>query len=245
MTTFRLPLLLSIAMLLANKCSVSAFSPRSISGQLQRSRCYSSSKSISMAQKEATVGMGCFWSPQEKFDGMAGITDSKAGYSGGNNKNPNYKSVCAGDGHIEAVRIEYDDQTVSYEEILDVFFDRDVNAFGNGMGQYQSIIWTDTPEQKEMAENRLQSLVAKSDPRARYVTIREKETFYVAETYHQKYNKKQFPRFLVLGAGALLDIVPGLPPDAYKVGFVLTMGYLVVTLGERLVDGFGALKTIE
>lgn len=242
---FRLPFIVSLVMLLANRCCTSAFKARTVSDAMQRNKCFSSANTRLMAQKEATVGMGCFWSPQEKFDGIAGITDSKAGYSGGENTNPNYKTVCAGDGHIEAVRLEYDDEKVSYDEILDVFFDREVNAFGNGMGQYQSIIWTETVEQKEIAEKRLQSLVAKSDPRARYVTIREKEPFYVAETYHQKYNKKQFPKYIVLGLAFLLDVIPGLPPDAYKVGFGLTMGYIAITLGERAVDGFGKLKRID
>lgn len=197
-----------------------------------------------MARQEATVGMGCFWSPQEKFDKMPGIKDSKAGYSGGENKTPNYKSVCAGDGHIEAVRIEYEDSEVTYDEILDVFFDRDVSSFGNGLGQYQSIIWVDNLEQKEKAEKRISALAAKGDPRSKLITVREREIFYVAETYHQKYNQKQFPRYIVLAIAAVLDIAPGLPKEAYKVGFFLTVGYVVVTLIERLLDGPGPLKQL-
>lgn len=189
--------------------------------------------------------MGCFWGPQEKFDKMSGIQDSKAGYSGGDNSNPTYKSVCSGDGHIEAVRIEYDDSVVTYDEILDIFFDRDVNSFGNGMGQYQSIIWTENSLQKELAEKRLQELNARDDPRSKLVAVRERETFYVAETYHQKYNKKQFPRYIVLAIAALLDVLPGLPKEAYQLGLILTIGYVALTVGERFIDGPGALKKIN
>ena len=230
--------------MISKKCGISAFNARVSSSIIRRDR-FSHSAFLSMSQKEATVGMGCFWSPQEKFDGIAGITESKAGYSGGENTNPNYKTVCAGDGHIEAVRFQYDDSLISYDDILDIFFDRDVSAFGNGLGQYQSILWTDTPEQKEKAEKRIQSLIRQNDPRAGLVAIREREPFYVAETYHQKYNKKQFPRYIVLGIAALLDIVPGLPPDAYKLGLALTIGYVAVTVGERFLDGTGGLKRID
>ena len=198
-----------------------------------------------MAKQETTVGMGCFWGPQEKFDKMPGIKDSKAGYSGGENKTPNYKTVCAGDGHIEAVRIEYDDSEVTYDEILDVFFDRDISSFGNGLGQYQSVIWADNLDQKEKAEKRISALAAKNDPRSKLITVRERETFYVAETYHQKYNQKQFPRYIVLAIAAVLDIAPGLPQEAYKVGLFLTVGYVAVTLIERVLDGPGALKQIN
>lgn len=200
---------------------------------------------LQMSKQEATLGMGCFWGPQEKFDKMIGVKDSKAGYSGGDNLNPTYKSVCSGDGHIEAVRIEYDDTEVTYDEILDTFFDRDVNSFGNGMGQYQSIIWAENTEQKELAEKRLKDLKSKDDPRSKFVSVREKETFYIAETYHQKYNTKQFPRNIVLAVAALLDLLPGLPQEAYKLGLLLTAGYVVLTVGERFIDGSGALKKIN
>lgn len=83
-----------------------------------------------------------------------------------------------------------------------------------------------------------------NDPRSKYVTIRDKETFYVAETYHQKYNKKQFPRYVVLAVGGALDVIPGLPDFAYKIGLILTIGYVAITVGERFLD-IGALKKIE
>jgi peptide-methionine (S)-S-oxide reductase len=228
-----------LALLLPNESRVSAVSC------LRTHRRGLSRSCLQMSKQEATLGMGCFWGPQEKFDKMTGIKDSKAGYSGGDNLNPTYKSVCSGDGHIEAVRIEYDDSEVSYDEILDVFFDRDVNSFGNGMGQYQSTIWTENATQKELVEKRLNDLSLKNDPRSKLVTVREKETFYVAETYHQKYNTKQFPRYIVLAIAALLDVIPGLPQEAYKLGLILTVGYVVLTVGERFIDGPGALKKIN
>ena len=237
--------LVTAIMLLANQCRTAASGTRISAPAIRKHRHFSRSTVLSMSQKEATVGMGCFWSPQEKFDSMVGVIDSKAGYSGGDNTNPDYKSVCAGDGHIEAVRIQYDDSQMSYDQILDVFFDRDVSAFGNGLGQYQSIIWTETVEQKEIAERRLQALAMNNDPRANLVAIRQREPFYVAETYHQKYNKKQFPRYIVLGIAALLDVLPGLPQEAYKLGLFLTVGYVAVTVGERFVDGTGGLKRLD
>ena len=234
-----------MTLLFVSQCSTMAYTARVASSTRRMNQPFPRASALFMAQKEATVGMGCFWSPQEKFDGMVGVVDSKAGYSGGDNTNPDYKSVCAGDGHIEAVRIQYDDSQLTYDQILDVFFDRDVNAFGNGLGQYQSIIWTDTDEQKEKAQRRLESLAMNKDPRAELVTIREREPFYVAETYHQKYNKKQFPRYIVLGVAALLDVLPNLPQEAYKLGLVLTIGYVVITVGERFLDGTGGLKRLD
>ena len=237
--------LVTVIMMLATQFGTVASRTRMSASAIIKYRNFSRATVLKMSQKEATVGMGCFWSPQEKFDSMVGVTDSKAGYSGGDNTNPDYKSVCAGDGHIEAVRIQYDDSQVSYDQILDVFFDRDVNAFGNGLGQYQSIIWTETAEQKEKAESRLQALALNNDPRANLVAVRPREPFYVAETYHQKYNKKQFPRYIILGIAALLDILPGLPQEAYKVGLFLTVGYVAVTVGERFLDGTGGLKRLD
>ena len=203
--------------------------------------CHSS---LRMCKQEATVGMGCFWGPQEKFDKMPGVVGSKAGYSGGENTNPTYKTVCSGDGHVEAVRIQYEDSEISYDQILDAFFDRDLSSFGNGLGQYQSVIWTENAEQKDKADKRLQKLSLDNDPRAKLVSIREKETFHIAETYHQKYNEKQFPRYVVLAVAALLDVLPGLPQEAYKLGLVLTIGYVAITVGERFIDGSGSLEKI-
>lgn len=211
----------------------------------KRTNCrFLSRTNLLMSKQEATVGMGCFWGPQEKFDKMQGVVGSKAGYSGGQNTNPTYKTVCSGDGHIEAVRIQYEDSEITYDQILDTFFDRDISSFGNGLGQYQSIIWTENAEQKEKAEKRLQALSLIGDPRAKLVSIREKETFHIAETYHQKYNEKQFPRYIVLAVAALLDVLPGLPQEAYKLGLILTIGYVAITVGERFLDGSSSLEKI-
>ena len=72
---------------------------------------------LKMATEEATFGMGCFWAPQKTFDKVNGVLRTRVGYTGGSNPNPTYKSVCGGDGHYEAVRVEFDD-TGMYINVL-------------------------------------------------------------------------------------------------------------------------------
>lgn len=90
---------------------------------------------------------------QPGFDDIEGITRTIVGYTGGLNPNPSYSSVCAGDGHFEAIRCEYDKSQLSYDDMLDLFWQ---NYVGPGVGQYSAAIWYNTDEERKLAEGRLE-----------------------------------------------------------------------------------------
>ena len=186
-----------------------------------------------MATKEFVIGQGCFWGPQQAYDKLP-VLETKVGYSGGNNTTPSYRTVCAGDGHTEAVKVVYDDATVSFDTLLNVFFDRDISEFDNGPGQYENVIFVSNDAERNAVERRRQQMATTNDPRATRFTVKQRQPFYVAEEYHQFYWRKQTPKVATLLAAAVCDLTPGLPQDVYKVGVVLTLVYVVSTLVERL-----------
>ncbi len=142
----------------------------------------------------ATLGGGCFWCLEAVFDNLQGVVSVESGYTGGRNANPTYQQVCNGDtGHAEVVRMTFDPQTISFREILEVFFvihdPTTLNRQGNDAGtQYRSAIFYHTPEQKAAAEQVIAALIAGKvfgDP---IVTeVMPAQAFYVAEDYHQEY----------------------------------------------------------
>ncbi|MDY6769144.1 MAG: peptide-methionine (S)-S-oxide reductase MsrA, partial [Candidatus Nanohaloarchaea archaeon] len=106
----------------------------------------------------ATFAGGCFWCIEAVFKAVDGVVDTTVGYAGGDVENPSYGQVCTGDtGHAEAVQIEYDPDTVSYRELLDVFFqvhdpttrDREGPDVGS---QYRSAVFYHTEEQRWAVE---------------------------------------------------------------------------------------------
>ncbi len=138
-----------------------------------------------MATETTTLGGGCFWCLEAVFDRMRGVVSVESGYMGGHVVNPTYKEVCsATTGHAEVVRITFDPDVTSFEEILEVFFaihdPTTKDRQGNDVGpQYRSAIFCHTPEQKRIAEGMV---------RAPMVTeVAEASAFYVAEDYHQEY----------------------------------------------------------
>ena len=142
----------------------------------------------------ATLGGGCFWCLEAVFDGLQGVTAVESGYAGGKTVNPTYKQICNGDtGHAEVVRVTFDPQTISFREILEVFFTiqdpTTLNRQGNDAGtQYRSAIFYQTSEQKMNAEQFIAELTAEKvfgDPIVTEVVAAP--TFYVAEDYHQEY----------------------------------------------------------
>lgn len=183
---------------------------------------------LKMATETAVFGMGCFWAPQKLFDSKEGVMDTKVGYTGGENANPSYTSVCSGDGHIEAVRVEFDNDVVSYDDLLDVFYKQDRQTLMGQTGQYQSAIFTTSEEQMARALDR-------GDNNG-LTTIKEKQPFYVAESYHQQYEAKQAPRIAWLLTGFVIDVIPNLPTDVYKVGAFMTGLYVVLFLYERFLQ---------
>ncbi len=106
---------------------------------------------------KATFGAGCFWGVEAAFRRIDGVTDAAVGYAGGHKENPTYRDVCSdGTGHAEVVEIEYDPARVSYETLLDTFWEMhdptQLNRQGPDVGdQYRSVIFFHSPEQEEEA----------------------------------------------------------------------------------------------
>lgn len=142
----------------------------------------------------ATLGGGCFWCLEAVFDNLQGVQSVESGYSNGKTENPTYKEVCEGNtGHAEVVRVSFDPATISFREILGVFFTihdpTTLNRQGNDIGtQYRSAIFYHSPEQKAEAEKLIAELAAAKLFGDRIVTeVAPAQTFYVAEAYHQEY----------------------------------------------------------
>ncbi len=146
---------------------------------------------------KATFGAGCFWHVEDMLSKTKGVKSTKVGYIGGQLPNPTYEEVCTDNtGHAEAVEVEYDPDEISYEELLDVFWNNHnpttLNRQGPDMGiQYRSAIFYHNDEQKEIAEKSKQTLDKSGQFENSIVTeIVPSPTFYKAEEYHQKYFKK-------------------------------------------------------
>lgn len=144
--------------------------------------------------QEATFGAGCFWCVEPCFDALKGVISARPGYAGGTIENPTYEQVCTKTtGHVEVVRVEYDQQVISYEELLNVFFSvhnpTHLNRQGNDIGeQYRSVIFYHTQEQKQIAETVLKQLIAENPWEEEIVTAIEPLSMYFdAENYHRDY----------------------------------------------------------
>jgi len=146
--------------------------------------------------EKATFGNGCFWCTEAIFQNLKGVEKVESGYTGGKVKNPTYKEVCSGlTGHAEVIQITFDPKVISFEELLEVFWNTHdpttLNRQGNDVGtQYRSAIFYHTEEQKDLAEKykaQLDQSNTWSDP---VVTeISSIGVFYPAEDYHQNYFK--------------------------------------------------------
>jgi len=143
---------------------------------------------------KATFGAGCFWHVEDLLSKTKGVKSTKVGYIGGQLPNPTYDEVCTDKtGHAEAVEVEYDPDEISYEKLLDVFWNNHnpttLNRQGPDIGiQYRSAIFYHDNEQKEIAEKSKQILDKSRKYENPIVTeIVPSPTFYSAEEYHQKY----------------------------------------------------------
>jgi peptide-methionine (S)-S-oxide reductase len=142
--------------------------------------------------EKATFGGGCFWCVEAVLQRIEGVVSVTSGYAGGFVHNPTYEQVCTGEtGHAEVVQVEFDPRLVSYEELLDVFWQAHdpttLNQQGADVGtQYRSVIFTANEAQKKIAEaSRRKQQKNWHDP---IVTeILPLETFWKAEDYHQNY----------------------------------------------------------
>ena len=160
-------------------------------------------------------GMGCFWAPQDRFDTVPGVVSTTVGYGWASlgpapSRVPTYDSVCGGDGFTEALRVEFDPSVISYDTLLDRFFDfHDAtidlgpDATG-GSSQYMSVIWAQNEEKALVARNQLAARSTTDKPPSTIVRGMEPRqveeeiagsvvsTFHPAERYHQNFWPKMW-----------------------------------------------------
>jgi peptide-methionine (S)-S-oxide reductase len=142
----------------------------------------------------ATFGTGCFWCTEAIFEQLNGVLKVTSGYMGGAKENPTYEEVCSGEtGHAECVQVVYEPAKVSYDDLLQVFFQvhdpTSLNRQGADVGtQYRSAIFYHTPEQKDKAEYYKQEVNKSGAYEKPIVTeVAAASRFYAAEDYHQEY----------------------------------------------------------
>ena len=145
----------------------------------------------------AVFGGGCFWCTEAVFRMLKGVSSVEPGYAGGAVINPNYEQVSRGTtGHAEVIRVTYDPTTISYRDLLTVFFGSHdpttPNRQGNDLGeQYRSVIFYQTPEEKETAHAVAREVDESLRDGTRIVTeIVPLKNFYPAEEYHHEYFQK-------------------------------------------------------
>lgn len=144
--------------------------------------------------QKATFGGGCFWCTEAVFQTIKGVKKVVSGYMGGTLKHPTYMEICNGDtGHAEVIQIEFDEEQITYNELLLVFFKTHnpttLNKQGDDIGtQYRSIIFYEDEEQKILAEKMIKDLTVEKIYDSQILTnVKPIEEFYEAEDYHQNY----------------------------------------------------------
>ncbi len=145
--------------------------------------------------QQATFAGGCFWCMEKPFDDINGVISTTSGYSGGNVNNPSYEQVSAGEtGHAESVRIEYDASKVTYNQLLQIFWENidptvENRQFCDVGSQYRSAIFYHNQEQKKLAEETKKQVKTQLNTEV-FTEITPLNNFYPAEEYHQDYYKK-------------------------------------------------------
>jgi peptide-methionine (S)-S-oxide reductase len=146
----------------------------------------------------ATFGAGCFWGVEVRFQQEPGVAETAVGYEGGKLDNPTYKDVCTDrTGHAEVVEVKFDPAKVSYQRLLDLFFElhdpTQLNRQGPDWGaQYRSVIFFHSPEQEAVAKATIARLTEQKVFKKPIVTqVVPAESFWRAEEYHQKYLEKR------------------------------------------------------
>ena len=145
----------------------------------------------------AILALGCFWGPEIKFNKLNGVIKTEVGYCGGNKANVSYEEVCTGKtNHAEVVKIEFDSSKISYEDILNYFFEihdpTTIDRQGPDVGsQYRSEIFYSNNSQKLIAESILKKNNKKFNSKIA-TKISELKNYCKAEEYHQKYLEKKF-----------------------------------------------------
>ena len=144
----------------------------------------------------AVLGLGCFWGPEIKFSKLEGVIKTEVGYCGGESKETTYKEVCTGNtNHAEVVKLDFDPKVISYEKILEFFFQihdpTTLNSQGPDFGtQYRSEIFYLNDQQKEISENVIKNvnLNLSGKVTTRYSLLKN---YCPAEEYHQRYLEKR------------------------------------------------------
>jgi peptide-methionine (S)-S-oxide reductase len=145
-----------------------------------------------MAEERAILAGGCFWCTEAVFKDLTGVSAVESGYVGGHLDRPSYKQVCGGDtGHAEAIRVTFNPERISYDDLLDVFFathdPTQLNRQGNDVGtQYRSAIFPLSSAQEEAARRGIER-AAQGWPAPIVTTIEQPGTWWPAEDYHQDY----------------------------------------------------------
>ena len=140
----------------------------------------------------AILAAGCFWGPEAKFSKLNGVIRTEVGYCGGHDSKTSYEEVCTGKtNHAEVVKIEFDNNLISYEQILDYFFEihdpTTLNQQGYDIGtQYRSEIFYTSKGQKEIAKKVMDKTNRKFNGKI-VTNISENKNYCKAEDYHQKY----------------------------------------------------------
>ena len=146
---------------------------------------------------KAIFAAGCFWGIEEKFNTTKGVIETEVGYIGGKTSSPTYEDVCSGNTqHAEAVRVYYDKDIISYDSLLDLFFQihnpTTLNSQGPDFGtQYRSAIFYQNDFQKLSSENKIKELNRSKFDNNIVTTLEYSDDFWIAEEYHQKYLKKK------------------------------------------------------
>ena len=142
------------------------------------------------------IGAGCFWGIEEYYRKIKGVLDTKVGYSGGKTINPTYEEVCSGlTEHAEVVQISFDNNILSYEQLISFFWEchdpTQLNKQGFDIGrQYRSVIYYFSEEEKIIAFNSKDQKQKLFD-KLIVTEILKAKTFYLAEEYHQLFIKKK------------------------------------------------------
>jgi len=198
------------------------------------------------AQKEATFGMGCFWKPAEELLKTDGVTNTVAGYTGNPKATgaPSYDKVCFGREWVEGVRVYYDDDKVTYRELLDAFFEAQEPKLSSR--QYASIVFPHDDEQQKVAREWMTNEKDRVRPDGVPLDFTQMEPltkFYQAEGYHQRYWAKQRPRFAtIVGLCALsTGIIDSYVPANFLSSFHtaangLTLAISFYVMAERVID---------
>lgn len=150
---------------------------------------------MSERTEQAIFAAGCFWGVEASFLKLEGVVDAESGYTGGETRNPSYKQVCTGGtGHAEGVRVTFDPDTITYDQLLEAFWDMHnpttLNRQGPDVGtQYRSAIFYLDEDQKKAAERSKEDAQRRFD-RPIVTQIADASEFFRAEEYHQRYYEK-------------------------------------------------------